>query len=289
MSTRPERGHDPVRDLFALGDPAEDVDEDRLHVRVVVDDLERARHDLGVRPAADVEEVRRLAADLADDVDGAHRQAGAVGDDPDVPVEPDVLETLVVGRALTRVAHLRGVVLLVLRMAEHRVVVERHLGVEGMDAPLGREDQRVDLDEVSVGVDVAAPELHEDVDRTVGGRGIETRRGDPLLALRGRQSVDGVDVHPCDRVRVLVGDLLDLHAAFGGEHPEMQLRRPIEREGRVVLAGDVARLLDPEQRDDVALDVHPEDLRRVLATLVGVGGELDARPPSPARPPAPAP
>ena len=38
-----ERLHDAVGDLFALGDAAEDVDEDRLHLRVVVDDLERVR------------------------------------------------------------------------------------------------------------------------------------------------------------------------------------------------------------------------------------------------------
>ena len=105
-----ERLHDAVRDFFALGDAAEDVDEDRPHVRVVVDDLERARHDVGVRAAADVEEVRRAAADLVDDVDRAHREPGAVGDDADRAVEPDVLEALLVGELLARVVHLGGVV-----------------------------------------------------------------------------------------------------------------------------------------------------------------------------------
>ena len=98
-----ERGDDAVRDLFTLGDATEDVDEDRLHVRVVVDHLERAGHDLGVGAAADVEEVGRRAADLADDVDGAHREAGAVGDDADEAVEADVLQALVV----PRLAHAR--------------------------------------------------------------------------------------------------------------------------------------------------------------------------------------
>src|SRR3546814_2604537 len=73
-------GDDPVGDLVALGDAAEDVDEDRLHVGVVVDDLERAGHHVGVGAAADVEEVGGLAADLVHDVDGGHGQAGAVGD-----------------------------------------------------------------------------------------------------------------------------------------------------------------------------------------------------------------
>ena len=105
-----ERLHDAVGDLFALGDAAEDVDEDRPHVGVVVDDLERAGHHVGVGAAADVEEVGRAATDLVDDVDGAHREPGAVGDHADRAVEPDVLQALLVRELLARVAHLGGVV-----------------------------------------------------------------------------------------------------------------------------------------------------------------------------------
>ena len=53
------------------------------------------------------------AADLVDDVDGAHGEPGAVGDDADVAVEADVLQALVVGGLLALVAHLGLVVLLV--------------------------------------------------------------------------------------------------------------------------------------------------------------------------------
>ena len=73
-----------------------------------------------------------LAADLADDVDGAHGQAGAVGDDADRAVEADVLQALLVGRLLPLVAHLGGLVLVPL-VAEVGVVVEGDLGVEGVD------------------------------------------------------------------------------------------------------------------------------------------------------------
>ena len=73
-----------------------------------------------------------------------------------------------------------------------------------------------------------------------------------------------------------VRHLLDLHATLRRQHAEVQLGGPVERERRVVLLGDVARLLDPDDLDDVALDVHPEDGLGVGARLVGVGRELDA-------------
>ena len=95
-----ERLDDALGDLLAAGDAAEDVDEDALHLLVVVDDLERRGHHVGVGAAADVEEVGGRAADLVDDVERAHRQAGAVGDDADRAVEADVLQVLLAGELL---------------------------------------------------------------------------------------------------------------------------------------------------------------------------------------------
>ena len=83
---------DALGDLLTTGDTAEDVDEDRLDALVDVDDLERTGHHVGIGAAADVEEVRSRTTDLVDDVERAHRKAGAVGDDADRAVETDVLE-----------------------------------------------------------------------------------------------------------------------------------------------------------------------------------------------------
>ena len=44
------------------------------------------------------------------------------------------------------------------------------------------------------------------------------------------------------------------------QHAEVLLGGAVERERRVVLLGDVAGLLDPEDVDDVALDVEAEDV-----------------------------
>ena len=76
-------------DLVAAGDPAEDVDEDRVDLRVGQDQAHRRGDLVGPRPAADVEEVRRLAAGPLDEVHRRHRQAGAVDHAADRAVELD--------------------------------------------------------------------------------------------------------------------------------------------------------------------------------------------------------
>ena len=78
-----ERLEDPARDLVAAGDPAEDVEQDRLHLRVAGDDLERVDDALRVAAAAEVAEVRRAAAGERDDVERRHGEPGAVAEDPD--------------------------------------------------------------------------------------------------------------------------------------------------------------------------------------------------------------
>jgi hypothetical protein len=99
-----------------------------------------------------------------------------------------------------------------------------------------------------------------------------------------RRGVGGVDRQPVDRVDVEPDDGLRISAATSSistppcaeKHQQVLLGRAVEREGGVVLLGDVRRGLDPEDLDRVALDVHAEDGRAVLPGLVGVVGQLDA-------------
>src|SRR5215470_11420427 len=95
----------PVRDLVARGNAAEDVDKDGAHRRVRKDNVQAVRHDFGGRAAADIEEVRRahateLLARVGDHVERRHHKAGAVADDADLPVEFDVVEVLRPGPGL---------------------------------------------------------------------------------------------------------------------------------------------------------------------------------------------
>ncbi len=78
-----------------------------------------------------------------------------------------------------------------------------------------------------------------------------------------------------DRIGVALGDRLDLDTTLGAQHQQVLLGPTIERERGVVLLLDVAGVLDPDPLDDMALDVHAEDVAGVQAHLIGVVGELD--------------
>src|SRR3954468_19847688 len=197
-----QRMHDAVGDGVTGGDPAEDVDEHALHGRVGEDDLQAVGHDLGRGTAADVEEVGRahpaeLLPRVRDDVQGAHDQAGALADDPDLALELHVVEVLLLGAGLERVA--RGGVLerdLVL-VPEGGVVVEGHLGVEGQHGAVGRLGQRVHLDEGGVLLVEDLPQPLGDRDDLVTDLGREVRGIDDLGRLGVVHAPGGVDGDAC--------------------------------------------------------------------------------------------
>jgi hypothetical protein len=83
-------------------------------------------------------------------------------------------------------------------------------------------------------------------------------------------------VQPDDGRWIAGRHLLDLDTTLGRQHQQVLLGRAVEREGGVVLLGDVRGVLDPHPLDHVALDVHAEDVPGVQPHLVGVVGQLDA-------------
>ena len=184
---------------------------------------------------------------------------------------------MLAGHLLAFVELLGGPVLVPLGMTERGVVVEADLGIEGVHAAVGAQDQRVDLGEIAVAFGEAAVQLDQDVGRTVDRRRVREIGIDARLASLGRrETVDRVDVAHDDGVGIGGGDGLDLDATLGRQHQQVLLRAAVERERRVVLLGDVARALDPHSLDDVTLDVHAQDVGRVQSGLGGVVGQLDA-------------
>ena len=88
------RVDNPLRDHVASHDSAKNVYQDRFHVFVRDQNLERFGHLLFGRAAADIEKVGRAAAVKLDDVHRRHGQTGAVHQTGDVSVETDIIETV---------------------------------------------------------------------------------------------------------------------------------------------------------------------------------------------------
>ena len=104
-----------------------------------------------------------------------------------------------------------------------------------------------------------------------------------LARLVGGEADGRVDDLLEDLLRVLGGDLLDLHAAFGRRHDDDAAGAAVDDHAEVELARDVDALLDEQALDHLALgpglvrdELHAEDLLRRLARVGGALGDLHA-------------
>jgi hypothetical protein len=269
------RGRDHAfGDHVATHDAAENVDQDALHVGVREDDLERRGNPLLGGTAADVEEVCRRAAAQLDDVHGRHGQPGAIDHAADRAVELDVVEF--VARGL----ELHGVFLVLVAqpghvlVAEQRVVVKIHLGVERDHLTVAGHHQRVDLDDA--GVELGKGPVHGDDEFDAGADllALEAEAERDLPAVVGHDTGRRVYRHLENLLRRGGGDLLDVHAALARGHDGDPAGRPVDQHAEVELARDVATVLDVQALDLLAARAGLLGDQHVAEHLAGVGFDL---------------
>ena len=137
--------------------------------------------------AADVEEVRGLAAEVLDGVHRRHRQAGAVDHAADVAVELDERQVVALGLGLGRVLLVEVAQRLQILLPVERVVVERHLGVERQHPTVLQHDQRVDLQQRGVGGDEGPVDLQDQLGRVLGGAAVQAQAVGEVARLDSRR------------------------------------------------------------------------------------------------------
>ena len=276
---------DAFGDDVAAHDSAEDVDEYGARALVRKDELERGSHAVRGRGAADVEEIRRLAALELDEVHRRHRESRAVDHARDVAAERDVAELVFCGTPLHRV-FLRGIAQRhELGLAEERIRLDVDLCVEGDERAVLRHDQRIDLDEREVALEIEPVQRARDAlefhDLLAG----EAEAIGEAAALERLQAGGRMDVRAQDALRVLFRDFLDVHAAGRGGNECVLARFAVEQQAEVQLALDRAARFDVHDVDrqpcGVRLRRHEpraqHGLRR-LADFAGRTAELDAAP-----------
>ena len=79
-----------------------------------------------------------------------------------------------------------------------------------------------------------------------------------------------------DLLGLLLGDLLDVDAADGGEDHHRLLADPVPDDAGVVLLLDLGPRVDEHAARHVAVDLEREDVAGVLLGLLGGVGELHA-------------
>jgi len=163
----------------------------------------------------------------------------------------------------------------VVGVTEVGVLVEGDLAVERDDVALLGEDERVHLDEGRVLAGVDLVELHEDIGDLLDEVLRESGGPCDLDGLRVVDAAARVDLDAGERLRLLHGELLDLHAALDAGQREVGAVGAVEEHREVELAGDAGAAGDHDATDDVALDVESEDGPGRCLRLIGVLRDLD--------------
>mmetsp|Transcript_58718 Transcript_58718/g.191512 ORF Transcript_58718/g.191512 Transcript_58718/m.191512 type:complete len:458 (-) Transcript_58718:36-1409(-) len=242
-------GHDAVGDDVAAHDAAEDVDEDRLDVRVALDDLEGGGDGVLVGGATDVQEVGRGAAAEREEVHGGHREAGAVDHASNAAGQLDVVQVEFLGLNFLGIL-LQEVPLFVDGLLpEFRVVVEADLSVADDDPAVGEFREGVDLDHGAVAFDEDLVEALDALCRGGGLRPGETHFLGHVQGLRRADALHDVDGQLHDGARVLLGDVLDRGAAGLAADHDGAAAAAVHQDGEILLGLDLKLL---GEHDDIA-------------------------------------
>ena len=255
----------------AAQNTAEDVDQHRLDVWVGHQDAKGIFDPVGIGGAANVQKIGRRGARQLDDVHRGHGQAGAVDDAADVAGEFDVREAVSSRFDFQRVflggvAQRRNV-----GVAEQGVVVELHLGVQNHRTVVGRQDQRVDLQQGAVLGAEHAVELLQQGRQGALRRSADGEIGDKPAGLETGQADQHVDRGTKDFIGVLSRHRLDVHAPGGAEHQGRLAGGAIDEQAAIQLLGDVAALFNENLPHCLALRTC---LRRHQAAAQQLAGVL---------------
>ncbi|TPV97883.1 MAG: hypothetical protein USCAAHI_02684 [Beijerinckiaceae bacterium] len=243
----------------ALGDPiaainaGEHIDQNGLDAAVGQDQAKRRGNALRRGAAAEIEKIGGAAARIFDRVHGCHGEPGTIDNAADIAVEANIVEVMLGGLDLARV---------LLRMVAHvgdatapeqRIVVERHLGIESEDPVVLGHDERIDLDHGGVEIAECAVAAKDAGDGAADLLEREAKTEGEFARLEGLEPHRRLDHHLQDFLWMVLGDLLDFHAAEAGCDDPHPLDLPVENEAEVNLALERFGDLDIDPLHDFAL------------------------------------
>jgi len=162
-----------------------------------------------------------------------------------------------------------------LRVTAASLVLHLHVRVERHERSVRQAPQRVDLGQGHVVVHEHARQTREDRHEAVERRARDARGGDHLLGLEVAERQDVGEVPAPHRLGLLLGHLLDVDAANGGEDHHRALARAVPHHARVVLLLHLRLGVHQHAARALAADLEHEDLARVRFRLRRRVRELD--------------
>ncbi len=158
-------------------------------------------------------------------------------------------------------------------LPEQRIGIEIELGVERDEPAVGRLDQRVDLEQRGVGLEITRQQREKQVACCCVHRLRQAHADRQPCGVSVAQPVERIDRDADDGLRVASGDLLDLHAAVAAADEGKRLRGAVGDHCEVVLVRDADRLLDPQSANQLPLCAGLRGAERMAEHAVG--GVLD--------------
>ncbi len=167
-------------------------------------------------------------------------------------------------------------------MAVQGVVIKAHLRVNRLPLAVFREDERVDLDQRRVFLDIGVIQCRRDLREPVDlGRWQPEREGN-FPGLVGVKPEPGIGLPFHDLVRPIAGNFLDIHATFGAGHHQHLPVGAVKHNAKVQLPGYLRALGHQHLVHRVTVDVHAQDCAGRGPRLLRRMRELDATGLSPA-------
>jgi anthranilate phosphoribosyltransferase len=166
-------------------------------------------------------------------------------------------------------------------VAEERVVVEGHLGVERDELAVACNDAWIDLEHGRIGVDKRAIERLQKrygVGSNLDGQAHSKRN---LARLIWLQADDWLNHFAKNRAGIVLGDFFNFHAACGAGHKNHFAFGAIDQQPKIQFAFDFQAFFDEQALDDAALrsslvgdQFHAQHLTGNFGGLIGGAREL---------------
>lgn len=138
-------------------------------------------------------------------------------------------------------------------MTVERVAVEVHFGVKRNHVAFARNDQRVDFDHGGVELGEGFVHAHDELGAGLDLLTFKAETESDLAGVERLNTGGRIDGDQEDFLRGLLGNVFDVHAAFGGSHDGHRRAGAVNQQREIQFPRDIAAFFDVDAFDFLAV------------------------------------